>query len=112
MQHFNAKVRLGGSPMNEVLKADISAAEVQVLQALHGHDAVVDLEWVGDKDLSAGEVDEVIATRYGNSKIGEPPQPVIEAVFGRARNYPKELPRFEGASAKKGGKKAGGDLLS
>lgn len=48
MKLYDCKVRLGGSVMNEVRKAGITAAEVVVLRLLHGDDAVADIVEVGD----------------------------------------------------------------
>lgn len=35
MRLFSCKVRLGGSPLNEVRKTDVTAAEILVLRAIH-----------------------------------------------------------------------------
>lgn len=43
MAIYSAKIRLQSSPMNEVLKSGLSAAEVVLLTAIHGEDAVVDV---------------------------------------------------------------------
>jgi hypothetical protein len=45
---YNAKVRLLGSLNNEVQKHDLTAAEIAVLQRIHGRDAVVDIVKVGE----------------------------------------------------------------
>lgn len=43
MQLYSIKVRLGGLVNNEVRKSGVTAAEIMVLRALHGDDAVVDI---------------------------------------------------------------------
>jgi hypothetical protein len=48
MQTLNAMVALTGDRNNMVWKTDLSPAEVLLLQALHGADAVVQIEPVGD----------------------------------------------------------------
>lgn len=48
MQIYDAKVRLLGSLNNEVLKYDITPPEIAILQRIHGRDAVVDIEKVGE----------------------------------------------------------------
>ena len=51
MQYANVMVALGGDTRNTVPKYTVSAAEIGVLQAIHGTDAVFDVEYVG-KDLA------------------------------------------------------------
>jgi hypothetical protein len=41
MQTYDAVIRLGGSTLNEVTKAGLTAAEIITLQNVHGTDAVV-----------------------------------------------------------------------
>lgn len=41
---YSAKVRLGGSVLNEVPKSDLTAPEIEVLRMLHGDDAVVEIK--------------------------------------------------------------------
>jgi hypothetical protein len=48
MQTLNAMVALTGDRNNMVWKTDMSPAEVLLLQALHGADAVLQIEPVGD----------------------------------------------------------------
>lgn len=43
MKLFDCKVRLAGDVANEVLKRGISDAEITLLRAIHGNDAVVDV---------------------------------------------------------------------
>lgn len=52
MHRYSAKIRLGGSLHNEVYKENMSAAEVMLLRALHGFDAVVDIQ-EGRNDASS-----------------------------------------------------------
>lgn len=48
MKLYSAKVRLLGSLNNEVRKTNLTAAEIAILQRIHGgHDAVVDIVEVG-----------------------------------------------------------------
>lgn len=47
MKLYNALVRLGGSISNEVHKEKLTAAEIAVLQRMHGPDAVVNVVEVG-----------------------------------------------------------------
>lgn len=47
MKLYNARVRLGGSISNEVNKKKITAAEIAVLQRIHGRDAVQSVVEIG-----------------------------------------------------------------
>jgi hypothetical protein len=44
MKLYDCTVRLNGSLHNEVNKADVTPAEVHVLRALHGSDAVINVK--------------------------------------------------------------------
>lgn len=48
MNLYKAKIRLLGSLNNEVRKHDITAAEIAILQRLHGKDGVVDVTHTGE----------------------------------------------------------------
>lgn len=52
MKLYTAKVRLSGSLLNEVIKHNLTPAEIVLLRALHGDDAVVDIEHVADVNRS------------------------------------------------------------
>lgn len=127
MQLFDCKVRLAGNALNEVIKQDVSAPEVEVLRALHGFESVLDLDYKGEMKPIKGEDGEVIQSvqdqvreqlelRYGGSRIGdENPQPVLHAVFGRSRTFPAELEGFEVPAepkAKRTSKKDDANLFS
>ncbi len=58
MQYYAGKVRLGGSPLNEVPKDALSAPEVIILQHIHGSDAIVDL-----RPVKSGRVESLAALR-------------------------------------------------
>lgn len=47
MYKYKAKIRIGGSVLNEVVKSNLSAPEVIILRHLHGSDAVLELEEIG-----------------------------------------------------------------
>ena len=49
MQTLNAMVALTGDRNNMVWKTDLTPAEILLLQALHGADAVVQIEPTGDE---------------------------------------------------------------
>ena len=53
MQLINCLVALGGDLRNTVPKRGITVAEAAVLQRIHGHDSVVDIEPSGAEDVQA-----------------------------------------------------------
>ena len=50
MDFVNCLVALGGDRGNSVPKTRVTAAEIAVLQAIHGEDAVFEIEYIGDED--------------------------------------------------------------
>jgi len=109
MQMFNCKVRLAGNVGMEVRKTGVTAAEVEVLRALHGHDAVLDLDYVGDlkpsEDISnvKAHVMDGLTRTYGASSVGDTVKtPVLEAAFGRSMRLPTTLEDFEIPVKKRG----------
>lgn len=48
MKLYTCKVRHGGSLHNEVLKNNVTAPEIRLLQHIHGHDAILDIYEMGD----------------------------------------------------------------
>lgn len=48
MKLYSCKLRLAGAVTNEILKADITAAEIEVLREIHGADSVVDIKSTGE----------------------------------------------------------------
>lgn len=86
MQFYSAKIRLGGSLQNEVRRESLTAAEIGVLRAIHGDDAVLEIEAVsGSSDLNdAGERARLTAV-YGEK--------VVKETLGTSvHQLPKELP--------------------
>lgn len=93
MQLYNAKVRLSGNVLNEVERNAITAAEVIVLQAVHGADAVVNVKPVKmDKRNHRDERDR-LEYRYG--------KPRIEQLFGPAHSGSKLPVKLDGMKARK-----------
>lgn len=66
MDYLTCTVRLSGSVQNTVFKRGVSPAEVEVLKAIHGADAVVDIELSSsdDKETDAIAERERLAARY------------------------------------------------
>lgn len=87
MQTFDCKVRIGGSVLNEVRREGITAAEMLVLRAMHGDDAVLELSRAGDNpDLAVDGEYERLSHVY-NAKI-------VREVFGVpfSARLPEDLP--------------------
>jgi hypothetical protein len=90
MQLYNCKVRLDGSVANEVRKADATAAEIEILRAIHGDDAVVDIvETRMDRRAHAEERARLNAI-YANPDTNNPEvfarkQALVRNLFGHDR---------------------------
>jgi len=68
MQTANLFVALGGDMGNTVPKYGVTAAEIAVLQAIHGDEAVTGIEPVGEIRVSAREERERLGLVYGGAK--------------------------------------------
>lgn len=55
MDFVSCTVRLAGNVQHTVSKRAVSVPEVLVLQAIHGEDAVVDMAFASERDLSSTE---------------------------------------------------------
>jgi hypothetical protein len=80
MQTANVMVALGGDISNTVPKASVTAAEIAVLQAIHGDDAVFDIEPVGSVKRVNREERERLRVIYGNAKNREG-QAIIDVLY-------------------------------
>ncbi|MEM8773836.1 MAG: hypothetical protein AAGF53_02320 [Pseudomonadota bacterium] len=76
MKYYDAKVRLGGSLLNEVWCHGISAPEVMLLNAIHGGSAIADLaenkKVSGDKakaKISPRKLRSELTRKYGSKKV-------------------------------------------
>lgn len=97
MQLVNCEVRLGGSQLHTVPKANVTPAEILVLRFLHGDDAV--------QNIRPGKVDKTIrheteydrlASIYGGSQFksepGEESKAVMPTLFpGAMKKLPTTL---------------------
>jgi hypothetical protein len=77
MRYYDCNVRHKGSVTTVIPRAKVSAAEIAVLKAIHGDDAVVNVVAVGDKRMSQGHFQEYerLVAVYGEKKI--------KRIFGR-----------------------------
>lgn len=68
MDICNAFLALGGDRRNTVPKFDITAAEIAVLQAIHGDEAVTEIEVVGDVNRSNRDELSRLRQTYGRAR--------------------------------------------
>lgn len=82
MDYYNLKLRLHGDVRHEVLKKDMSAPEVIVLKAVHGDDAIVNLEYSKTKAVDDTAERERLHLRYGGALNKLEPKTNIQHMFG------------------------------
>lgn len=71
---YDFKLRLEGSVLNEVPKEGLTAAEVDMLRALHGADAVVGLVEAGEVSRSDAAERERVKSLFMNPLLDGPPR--------------------------------------
>ena len=89
MQYYSAKLRLSGSPMNEVRDV-FSAPEVLIMQYIHGVDAVVELKKVKDEKVNMGEFKQTLKGKYDQALTKRDQS--IDKIFGALGQLPTKLP--------------------
>lgn len=80
MQLVNAEVALGGDQGNTVPKYGITPTEIAVLRAIHGDEAVLNIEPVGEVKRSHRDELARIKGIYGNARTGEN-EVIVEVLF-------------------------------
>lgn len=81
LQLANCLVALGGDAGNTVPKYGITAAEIAVLRAIHGDDAVLDVEPVGSVERSHKAERGRLADIYARVVNGARRSPEVDALF-------------------------------
>jgi hypothetical protein len=83
MQIAHVLLSLGGDHGNQVMKHHVTAAEIAVLRAIHGDEAVKDVEPAGDIKRSHRDERERLLATYGGAKVpnSNPPTPVVATMF-------------------------------
>ncbi|MBO4228015.1 hypothetical protein [Bradyrhizobium neotropicale] len=66
MKLYSCKLRLAGATTNEILKSDVTAAEIEVLRELHGIDAVVEIKEAGENAKTSAEERARLKRLYAN----------------------------------------------
>lgn len=98
MQTYDCKIRLGGAVTNEVRKAGVTAAEIMVLQEIHGADAVSDIVAGKMDKRSHAEERRRLYDTYANPETNNPETVavkvgLIRGLFGHdALDLPIKLP--------------------
>jgi len=108
MQLYNLTVRVGGSLFNEVPLADATAAEVEVLRRIHGHDAMVRIVATKEDARRDDESERArLQQRYGRALMTIKGVGTLDAVLGvRGVPLPKAIPGVDSAPAPKRGRPA------
>lgn len=93
---YNAKVRLLGSLNNEVVRKNVTPAEIAILQRMHGRDAVVDVVKAGEvfkrTDRSErnrlAQIYQIGPSADGKTRLSG--ESFIDSVLGVGNPLPKE----------------------
>lgn len=103
MYRYAAKIRIGGSVMNEIRKDNMSAAEVIILRQLHGNDAVLEIKETKDNAEDKDEREDLRIKYVGANTSVERTRIDFNRMFGPDHvPLPKRLPEF--ANTQKSGK--------
>lgn len=95
MQTANILLSLGGDHNNTVPKYGVTAAEIALLQAIHGNDAVTEVEPLGDIQVTNREELERLNGEYGGAKDNQGNR-IVELVYpGRAAAVFRSLDELE-----------------
>lgn len=85
MQICNCTVAIGGDPGMTVTKERVTVPELMILRAVHGDDAVRNIEVTGESDVSSPEERERLMSIYVN------PVGVVKDTVGAAGALPKSI---------------------
>lgn len=85
MQIVNCTVAIGGEAGMTVLKERVSVAEILVLRAIHGEDAVRNIEVIDDIDTDSNEERQRLALIY------KMPEGIVKDTLGAVGVLPKTL---------------------
>lgn len=90
MQIANVMVALGGDKGTKVPKYGVTVSEVEVLRAIHGNDAVDEIEPCGEVERSDREEVSRLIEIYGRARGGEDNREIVKEIFPsgvRSRAY-------------------------
>lgn len=89
MKFYNCTLLLNGDQRHEVFKRRISAAEVYMLRALHGFDAIRDIEFVAEKAVKDSQLRQYLRMRY--EEISMHREGLVDRTFGPGSPLPLEV---------------------
>lgn len=82
MQTAHCLLSLGGDHGNQVMKWGVTVAEIAVLRAIHGDEAVTEVEPHADVKRSHREERMRLIGIYGGAKTNDgDPKPIVESMF-------------------------------
>lgn len=84
MELANCLVALGGDIENTVPKFDVTPAEVLVLMAIHGKDAVTDVEPTGNS-VTRSNAEELARLKFTYPAKDADNQPVVQRIYSGSR---------------------------
>lgn len=89
MQIANIMVALGGDKGTTVPKYGVTVSEIAVLRAIHGNDAVFDVEPLGEVDRTDREEIRRLTDEYGRARGGDGNVEIVKNLFpgAAARAY-------------------------
>lgn len=85
MQICNCSVAVGGEAGMTVYKERVTVAEMAILRAVHGEDAVRNIEVIADEKIDSNEERARLASIYKN------PEGIVRNTFGAVGPLPKTL---------------------
>lgn len=96
MQTANIMLALGGNRSNVIPKYGVTAAEIAVLQLIHGNDSVTDVEPIGEIERTSREERARLLQTYGRMEGERFASPQVEALFpGAAARVFEELAELD-----------------
>lgn len=90
MQFCDVSVRIGGKTTQVVSSKRVSVAEIQILRAIHGEDAVVDIVPKENRAVSSAEERERLKRTYEPAQVEEQ-RNLVARVFGPVGPLPQTL---------------------
>lgn len=89
MQYYSAKVRLSGSPMNEVRDV-FSAPQILIMQYIHGVDAIVEVKKIKEEKINMREYKDTLKALYDPGLVKR--EQSVDKIFGALGQLPTKLP--------------------
>lgn len=81
MQTANCLIAIGGDSGNTVPKYGVTVAEIAVLRAIHGDDAVTDIQPVAQIERTHRMERQRLIEKYGRQEDGKFSAPAVESLF-------------------------------